>query len=91
MITAYFVSRMMSQERNFSESRCFSQGVGCLFRCPTILMPPVDFKAKPLVLCNQDIYDVTISTTGKKKKTQQDGKNPDAKMNTIQYDERLIR
>lgn len=66
MITAYFVSRMMSQEPNFSESRCFSQGVGCLFRCPTIVMPPVDSKAKPFVLCNQDRYDVTISTTEKK-------------------------
>lgn len=66
MITAYFVARMISQEPNFSESRCFSHGVGCLFRYPTILMPPVDSKAKPFVLCNQDRYDVTISTTEKK-------------------------
>lgn len=89
MITAYSVSRLMSQESHFSESQCFSQEVGCLFRCPTILMPPLDFEAKPFVLCNQDRYDITISATEKNRAGWK--KNPDAKMNTIQYDERLIR
>lgn len=52
-------------------------------------MPPLDFEAKPFVLCNQDRYDITISATEKNRAGWK--KNPDAKMNTIQYDERLIR
>jgi len=28
-------------------------------------MPPLDFEAKPFVLCNQDRCDITISATEK--------------------------
>ncbi len=81
-LAVYSVSRLMSQEPNFLESQCFSQRVGCLLRCPAILNPPVDSEAKPFVLYNQDRYDITISTTEKKWMGE---KNPDAKMNTIQF------
>lgn len=47
-------------------------------------------EVKSFVLRNQDRYDITISTT-EKNKTERDGKNPDAKMNTIQFNKRLIR